>query len=110
MSQSPNDWQREDFIALVLHYAANADLNISSEEQGLITKMVGQAHYDKALSYFNDASDYETIQKIVELKGHFFAGDDGKEKLNAILLDLFKSDEDFSSMEQNVMHALDRIL
>jgi hypothetical protein len=109
MSHSPNDWQKKDFIALILHYAANADLEITDDEKALITKMAGKVHYDKAVAYFDSASDYEVIQKIIELKAVFFAGEAGKKQLHALLIDLFQSDEEFNSMEHSTLHALERI-
>lgn len=110
MSSSPNDWQREDFIALLLQYAANVDLEVTPPEKNLILKMAGKAHYDKALAFFNQASDYETIQRLIELRGHFFAGEKGKEQLHNLLLNIFSADEEFSAMEHVVMNSLERIL
>jgi hypothetical protein len=110
MTAIPQDWSREDFLALALHFAANADLAISDTEKDYMRRICGEAHCRKAADYDDNHSDYEVIQTIFKLKEQFFPGEQGSEELKGHLTALFKSDDNYSHLEHNMMHGLERFL
>ncbi|WP_044086218.1 hypothetical protein [Lewinella cohaerens] len=109
MSLIPDNWIREDFLALALHYAARADLNISADEKEFMQNRCGKAHCEKAKAFSKDKSDYEIIQVLTEMKGRFFPGEEGTSTLKGHLVGLFKVDDDYSHLEHNLMLGLDRL-
>ncbi|MCB0636909.1 MAG: hypothetical protein KDC54_09850 [Lewinella sp.] len=110
MLATPQDWSREDFLALALHFAANADLEISPEEKDYMRQMCGETHCTKAAEYDDHHSDYEVLQTLVDMKDQFFPGTAGSEELKSHLTALFQADHDYSHLEHNMMRGLERIL
>ena len=109
MSLIPNNWIQEDFLALALRYAAEADLNISADERDFMQNRCGKEHCEKAKAFSEGKSDYEIIQVLTEMKETFFPGEEGTNTLKGHLLGLFKADDDYSHLEHNLMLGLDRL-
>lgn len=109
MSEQTNDWQKEDFLALLLLYASRADLNISDEERQFMSKLCGEGHCAKAKAYSESRSDYEIIERLRTMKEDFFKGAEGTAQLHSHLVALFQADDDFSHLEHSVMHGLERL-
>ena len=109
MSTIPQDWTREDFLALALSYAANADLNVTDSERAYMKSLCGEIHCEKAKAFNEGHSDFEVIQALGDQKEHFFPGKDGTEELMSFLTGLFQADDDYNRLEQNVMRGLKRI-
>ncbi len=109
MSLVPSIWIQEDFLALALHFAARADLNISEEERGFMQSRCGKEHCEKAKAFSAGKSDYEIIQVLTEMKETFFPGEEGTSTLKGHLVSLFYVDHDYSHLEHNLMLGLDRL-
>lgn len=109
MSALPQDWSREDFLALALHYAANADLEITAEERDYMRQLCGEAHCQKAAAYDDQHSDYEVLETLMAMKERFFPAQEGSEELKAHLAGLFRADDDYSHLEHNMMRGMERI-
>ncbi|MCB0705945.1 MAG: hypothetical protein KDC34_11570 [Saprospiraceae bacterium] len=103
------DWIKEDFLALMLYYAASADMEVSESEVEVIVQKVGKSHYLKAKDTFNLLSDHEVIELIVELKERFYPGSDGKDQLDAHLKDIFQADGEIDQMERMIRMGLDHL-
>ena len=109
MPALPEDWVREDFLALALSYAANADLEFSEAERAHLKRLCGEAHCAKAQAYMSSLSDYEIIGAITDGRSRFFPGEDGARTLDLHLRAFFQTDDDFSQMEHQILHALERL-
>ncbi len=109
MSNMPQDWTRNDFLALALNYAAQADLTVTDSENNFIKSMCGEEHFAKAAAFNAEHSDFAVVQAISAQKEHFFPGASGTEELVSLLTGLFNADDDYSHLEQNVMRGLKRI-
>ncbi|MBR9922024.1 MAG: hypothetical protein GYB31_14380 [Bacteroidetes bacterium] len=103
------DWIREDFLALMLCYAASADMEVKKEEIELIKQKAGAIHYKKAKHTFDILSDHEVIELIIELKNRFYAGEEGSKKLDKHLNDLFKADGNIDQMERMIRIGIERL-
>ncbi|PSR11024.1 MAG: hypothetical protein DA408_08950 [Bacteroidetes bacterium] len=109
MSLVPNDWIKEDFLALVLDYAAHADLEISSAERAYMKNLCGEAHCEKAAAFNEAHSDYDVVQVLADMKEQFFPGAEGTSQLTQHLLVLFHADHDYSHLEHSLMRGLQRL-
>ena len=103
-------WTREDFLAFLTLYGANADMEISEEEKSWIKQQFGTSHYDKARQLFDRESDYENIEVILALREKFCPGEEGKMVVKSFLEQLFKVDNDYSYLEKIVLKCLEKLL
>jgi hypothetical protein len=103
------NWTKEDFLALLLCYAANADMNISEEEAEVIVSKAGAQHFRKAKATFKKLSDNETIEMILALKDKYFPGENGKEILHKELQAVFEADGHVDSTERMIAFGLERL-
>ncbi|MEM7104784.1 MAG: hypothetical protein AAF502_16725 [Bacteroidota bacterium] len=110
MENSTASWTEKDFLAFALLCASNADMSISEDELKYIGEKIGDEHYRNAFRLFEDQSDYQNIQTIVELKKQFYPGEEGKVKLLGYLEELFQSDGQYSTMEQLMMRGLEKLI
>ena len=109
MSEQPTNWRKEDFLALLLFYAARADLNISETETDYIASLCGDEHCKIAKDYAGELSDYEVIESLKNMKGSFFPGEEGTAELHQHLETLFRADDDYSHLEHNILRGLERL-
>jgi hypothetical protein len=97
----------QDFIAYLMIFAANSDLEFTTDEKEYIINKVGRFQYEKMNTLFQSHSDYEAIEFILELKKEYVDAD-GNEDMLALLKRVFFTDNDFSTLEQNTLIALAR--
>lgn len=109
MSEQPTNWRKEDFLALLLFYAASADLNISEEETNYIASLCGEEHCTIAKAYGENRSDYEIIESLKNMKDSFFPGEKGTAELHNHMETLFRADQDYSHLEHNILRGLERL-
>lgn len=105
----PNDWTREDYLALALSYAAAADLEFNEAEREHLKRQCGEPHCAKAKAFMAPLSDYEIIEAVTSGRERFFPGEDGLRTLDLHLRAFFQTDDDFSQLEQNILRALERL-
>ncbi|KAA3600891.1 MAG: hypothetical protein DWQ06_08700 [Calditrichaeota bacterium] len=110
MSLTPNELDYKDFKAFLFLYAARADFNVSEEENDILVEIVSEKRLKELKKLSDSMSDYEVIQLIMELKDKYLMTDATKDRLLEEIMDLFKSDDDFSINERNIFRALKRIL
>ncbi len=99
-----------DFKAFLFLYAAKADFNVSEEETDILVDIVSEKRLRELKKLSDSMSDYEEIQLIMELKEKYLMTDATKDRLLEEIMELFKSDDDFSINERNIFRALKRIL
>lgn len=97
----------QDFIAYLMIFAANSDLEFIADEKEYIINKVGRFQYEKMNALFQSHSDYEAIEFVLELKKEHVDAN-GNEDMLAILKRVFFTDNEYSTLEQNTLIALAR--
>lgn len=100
----------QDFKSFIMICAASSDFNISEEEHDFIVKSIPEERYLVLKRIADRCSDYECINVISELSKEFINSEDNKQELMKEIIELFNSDENYSTLERNMLIALKRIL
>ena len=97
------DWTKDELVAYILLFAANADFKESAKERELIISKVDK-HEE-----FDADNDYQGLKKImISLEQHQYT----KEDVDLLMEDikaLFFVDDDFDITEQNMLKSLNRL-
>ncbi|QXP78879.1 MULTISPECIES: hypothetical protein [Winogradskyella] len=100
------DWTRDELVAYILLFAANADFKESEVERKLIISKVDKESFKEIHEEFEDDNDYQSIKKITaSLEQHLYT----KEDIDLLLEDIkaiFFADGDFDITEQNMLMCL----
>jgi hypothetical protein len=104
------DWNYSEFLAFLMIYASHVDMEFSENEKTRIKKKINEATFDKMFGEFDRRSDFESLQTILSYKGLYFPTADRKnELLNSVKM-LFFADGDFSVMERELLHFLEKLM
>lgn len=103
-------WNPQEFKTFLLLYAAQADTQISEAEITMIKKHITDQQFDTIKKAFDETNDYERIQKIMEFRGLYFPTEDRARALIDDVIKLFKADGNFSTLEQNMLKLLKRLI
>lgn len=101
---------KQQFLALLLLYAANVDVGKTEEEKAIIINEMGEQAYDTVLNIYNQHNDTEIINVLIELKEKYYPQKEGKAELLHEVKALFSSDHHFSNYEHGVLTALKHLL
>ena len=103
-------WSFNEFLAFLLIYVANVDMEFAEEEKMMIKKNVGETTYTKMLVEFESMSDYKAYDTILSYKGVYFPTVEQKGEIMEKITDLFHADAEFNIMEKELLHFLDRMM
>ena len=103
-------WNKESFLSLLLIYASNVDMEMTEDEHQWIARNLGENAYQNAKGFYDQHSEYEVLQKVLDLKAEFLTSDGALATCRSYLTGLFESDGDFSRFEHDVMHVLEKLL
>lgn len=110
MGTEKTNWNREEFEAYLLFYAANADFIETEEERALIHSKVSQKAYIKMQAEFEKDTDYERIQKIIATAERFELTKEEVDTLFNEISQLFEADGKIDILERSVFIGLKRVL
>lgn len=99
-----------EFLGLLLIYVAHVDMDFSQEEKNLIKQKIGNQAMEKVLKDFENMSDFQAFQTILSYKGAYFPIAEQKEEILENMKKLFLADEDFSTLEKETYHFLEKML
>lgn len=109
MKMKTIDWTKDELVAYILLFAANADFKESSKERDLIISKVDKKTFQEIHEEFEKDNDYQGLKKImISLGQHNY----DKEDVDLLLEDikvLFFADGDFDITEQNMLKLLSRL-
>lgn len=105
-----NTWNQNEFLAFALLYAAHVDIEFSTEEEAKIKSLVDEDTYSKLYDQFIDMSDYKALEIILSYKGLYYPTAPRKAELLSQIKDLFKADGDYSVMERELFHFLEKLM
>ena len=104
------NWTKEDLKIYLLIYCANADFSESKHELNFIKEKIQNSNLDKIRDEFEKDNEYQSIQKIqTAIKEHGYS----KIAINSLfeeIKELFISDDNFDTQEQNLFRGLNKIL
>ncbi|MDN3493584.1 hypothetical protein [Winogradskyella bathintestinalis] len=104
------DWTRDELVAYILLFAANADFKELYKEREIIISKIDKTTFQDIHDEFNGDNDYQGIKKItLSLDQHNY----NKDELDMLLEDikvLFFSNKEFTVLEQNMLRFLKRLL
>lgn len=104
------DWNYDEFLTFLLIYVSHVDIDFSEEEKAHIKENASEETFDKMLPLFNDMSDYKALETIMNYKGLYYPTHARKEELLSKIKELFYSDGDFSIMEKELYHFLEKLM
>ena len=67
------DWTKDELVAYILLFAANADFKESAEERELIISKVDRQTFREIHEEFEADNDYQGLKKIMISPGYQFA-------------------------------------
>ena len=109
MSQSP-EWNYDEFLAFLLIYASHVDMEFSDEEKDRIKERIATDTFNKMYEEFQLRNDFESLQLILDYKGLYYPTPERKQELLARVKDIFFADGEYSVMEQELLHFLEKLM
>lgn len=101
---------KEEFKTLVMLYAANIDGNIQSEEVKVMLEKTDFDTVEKVEKLFSKMSDMEVLNCIHENKAQFAATEADRTELLGDLKAVIEADEKCTTMEEQLVKNMRRIL
>ncbi|MBI1183762.1 hypothetical protein GC194_05800 [bacterium] len=105
-----NSWEKDEYNAFVLLYAAYADGELNEDEIAFIESLVGPEKAQAMDRFGSKLSDYECLSIIEDLRERHYPGEEGKQNLLDELKELFRTDGKYSQIEREILHTLRRVL
>jgi len=103
-------WSYDEFVAFLLIYIANVDMDFAEEEKVMIRTKVGDAVFEKMVIIFESMSDYQAYETILSYKNIYYPSPETKAVLLEKMQDLFHADAEFNIMEKELFHFLERMM
>lgn len=104
------DWTYDEFLAFLLIYVANVDMEFAEEEKAFIRRTVGNETFELMLARYEEMSDFKAYQTILDYKSTFYPDETRKAQLLENIRQLFDADAEFNIMEKELLHFLERMM
>lgn len=104
------NWNKEELLAYILVWSANADFIEQVDEIDLILSKVDKDTYKRVSKEFHNDNDKQSIDKICDTleKLEYSSSEIGQ--VFEDMKELFVADGNFHSLEQNLQRSLKKIL
>ena len=103
-------WDHDEFLSFLLLYASRADMEYTADEQEYIKSKVHQGALEKVLSEFEACKDFECLQILESYRGEYFSTPEQKAELLVRIEELFESDGEYTTTENNLFMMLRKLL
>lgn len=110
MSIDTNHWDKQDFLAFILLYLAEADGQLEDEELRYIADHLGKEHLEHIRQPASACNDYQCLQIMQELRPRFYPGPQGLDALKMEMAALCQVDGRFNQFEHAVIDLIARQL
>lgn len=110
MNTTTTNWNRNEFKAYVLLYAANCGHIESRQERAYILSKVDKKTYENIHYELDADNDYQSIQKIISNIDRFDYAENELKRLTDEIMELFLADNRLDSVEQSIFMMLKKIL
>jgi hypothetical protein len=104
------EWTYEEFHAFVMLFAANADSNITADEEVLIAPTITPDRYLRVKELFRQCSDAKALDVIMSYREKYCATPAEKERILADMRAIFEAHHDFEQIEREMHHMFERRL
>jgi hypothetical protein len=102
IKKAENNWSYEEFHAFVMLYAANADSQITPEEEDQIIPTLSKEQYENVKKSFKKCSDSEALDVILSYRDQYFPTQKDRAEIIADMQRIYKADNIFSQIERGV--------
>ncbi len=103
-------WSYDEFLCFLLIYVSNVDIDYSDDEKERLNRLFSKEVYDKVFAVFDEMSDYQALQKILSYKEEYYPEEVKKQELLDNIKIQFFIDGEYSVMEKEVFHFLEKML
>ncbi len=104
------EWNYNEFLCFLLIYVSHVDIDFSDEEKDRIKRMFDEDLYDRVYNEFDNMSDYQSLNHIMSFKEQYYNDESKKKELLDSIKIQFFVDGEFSVMEKEVFHFLEKML
>lgn len=105
-----SNWTYDEFLCFLLIYVSHVDIDYSDDEKDRLKRMFSEELYDKVYKVFDDMSDYQSLQKVLSYKEEFYPTPEKKKEVMDNIKIQFFVDGEYSVMEKEVFHFLEKML
>lgn len=102
------NWTKQEFLAYLLLYAANADSRYTESEKNYILSKIEYPIYKKVLKEYSGDNDYQHLQKILSFQKQNNAF--SPEIILVELYELFLADNHFHRMEKYMLATIRQLI
>ena len=104
------NWTYQEFLCFLLIYVSHVDIEYSEEERSRLKRVFKPKVYEKVYPQFDQMSDYAALQEILKYKELYYNTPEKKQEvMDNIKIQCFV-DGEYSIMEKEVFHFLDKML
>ena len=104
------NWNKEELLAYILIWCANADFIENTDETDLILSKVSEDVYKRMNKEFRKDNDQHNIDKITDTLKRLEYSSSEKSQIFNDIKEVFNADGEVDAMEQNLTRGLKRIL
>ena len=104
------NWTKEELLAYILIWCANADFIEHTDEIDFILSKVNPDTYKRIHKEFHSDNDHQSIGKISTTLKRLEYSDSEKNRVFEDMKEIFMADGKFDSLEQNLDRGLKQIL
>ncbi|MEL6389111.1 MAG: hypothetical protein AAFQ02_03050 [Bacteroidota bacterium] len=101
---------RDLYVAIMMLYAAYADLEYSPSEREHIAGKTSPEVLLQAERIFDASTETSVLQWLIDQRPGVFPGSEGREVVIELIEELFRIDGEFSQIEQSSLGFLRRLL
>lgn len=110
MKVDNSNWTYNEFLAFLMVYAAELNMELASEELTFIQSRTGIEDISKIKSVVDNVSDVEAIDIIEDYRKLYLDTPEKEEKVRQDLEDLLKNQNKHTQLENVLVHILERII
>ncbi|MDX2280452.1 MAG: hypothetical protein NW218_12765 [Saprospiraceae bacterium] len=110
MSKIPDNWTYEAFHAFAMLYAANADGEITEQEESLIKEQITPEVYAEIKTIFDNCDDADCLDGMLQYRNRYIATPADKERILKDMSAVFEVNHRYVQIERQLLHLLNRML
>jgi transcription antitermination factor NusG len=110
MKLDDSNWTYNEFLAFLMVYAAEMNMELSIEELEFIRSRTGIESITGIKAKVNSVSDAEAIEIVEDYRTRYLETPEQKQKVRHDLEDLLKAQNSPNQLEKVVVHILERII
>lgn len=110
MHINTDHWDKQDYLAFILLYLAEADGRLEAEELKYIADHLGKEHLDHIRSSASECNDYQCLEVMRAMRPRFYPGEIGLDSLKMEMKALCQVNGRFSQFEHEFVELITRQL